>query len=245
MAGPARDRSGRLAIDDDYEPARARTPIPEFVAEAVEIHLAKVYDQEMARGPGGFDGLVAAASMAAALRSMTRWARRSRPCSRARLPGCLPRHSPGAARRDNRYESRRISPGLDKCIASYILSQNMIWWRTDTAGRYVECLVREYANPSDRIDYDAAWPRHRPRRPRQHRRGLAAQLHSLSALERNRIDPVQLRRFGNRPARAASVWQGTHGPADRLEEASHADIGKSRYEAIAEYQREYYNRDSS
>ena len=30
----------------------------------------------------------------------------------------------------------------------------MKWWRTDQAGRYLECLVREYVNPSDRIDYD-------------------------------------------------------------------------------------------
>ena len=40
------------AMDDDYELRRARTPVPEFVAEAVEIHLAKVYDQEVVRdGP--------------------------------------------------------------------------------------------------------------------------------------------------------------------------------------------------
>ncbi len=35
------------AQDDDYEYRRSRTPVPEFVAEAVEIHLAKVYDQEV------------------------------------------------------------------------------------------------------------------------------------------------------------------------------------------------------
>ena len=40
------------AMDDDYELRRSRTPVPEFVAEAVEIHLAKVYDQEVVRdGP--------------------------------------------------------------------------------------------------------------------------------------------------------------------------------------------------
>ena len=40
------------AMDDDYELRRAGHPVPEFVAEAVEIHLAKVYDQEVARdGP--------------------------------------------------------------------------------------------------------------------------------------------------------------------------------------------------
>src|SRR5262249_51181782 len=40
------------AQDDDYEYRRSRTPVPEFVAEAVEVHLSKVYDQEVRReGP--------------------------------------------------------------------------------------------------------------------------------------------------------------------------------------------------
>ena len=47
------------AQDDDYELRRSRTPVPEFVAEAVEIHLGKVYDQEVSReGAGRPDGLV-------------------------------------------------------------------------------------------------------------------------------------------------------------------------------------------
>ena len=40
------------AMDDDAKLRRSRTPVPEFVAEAVEIHLSKVYDQEVSRtGP--------------------------------------------------------------------------------------------------------------------------------------------------------------------------------------------------
>ncbi len=40
------------AQDDDYELRRSRTPVPEFVAEAVEMHLGKIYDQEVHReGP--------------------------------------------------------------------------------------------------------------------------------------------------------------------------------------------------
>ena len=31
---------------------------------------------------------------------------------------------------------------------------NMVWWRTDSAGRYLECLVREYVDPADRMDHD-------------------------------------------------------------------------------------------
>ena len=49
--------------------------------------------------------------------------------------------------------------------------QNMVWWRTDAAGRYLECLVREYQDPSDRIDHRQERQRDRPRGPGQHRRG--------------------------------------------------------------------------
>ena len=50
--GMLRSDPAATAQDDDYELRRARTPVPEFVAEAVEIHLSKVYDQEVTRdGP--------------------------------------------------------------------------------------------------------------------------------------------------------------------------------------------------
>ena len=40
------------AQDDEYEFRRASTPVPEFVSEALEIHLSKVYKQEVDRdGP--------------------------------------------------------------------------------------------------------------------------------------------------------------------------------------------------
>ena len=38
-----------LASDDDYELRRARTPVPTFVAEAVETHLARIYAREVRR----------------------------------------------------------------------------------------------------------------------------------------------------------------------------------------------------
>ena len=71
--------------------------------------------------------------------------------------GCLdicldhPKAPPGEKIKTRADELRL---GLDKCVASYILPQNMVWWRCDNAGRYVECLVREYQDPSARIDVD-------------------------------------------------------------------------------------------
>ena len=42
-----------LSTDDDYELRRARTPVPTFMAEAVETHLARIYAREIKRlGPG-------------------------------------------------------------------------------------------------------------------------------------------------------------------------------------------------
>src|SRR5512147_2378233 len=40
------------STDDDYEFRRARTPVPGFLAEVIEVHLSKIYGQEVDRsGP--------------------------------------------------------------------------------------------------------------------------------------------------------------------------------------------------
>src|SRR5205823_303956 len=51
--GPAAaDAPSPLTTDDDYELRRARTPVPTFVAEAVQTHLARIYAREVTRlGP--------------------------------------------------------------------------------------------------------------------------------------------------------------------------------------------------
>jgi hypothetical protein len=239
-AGP-----GAVAIDDDYELRRARTPIPEFVAEAVEIHLAKVYDQEVARH-GPEDLLAWWRDVDGRGTPIDDWMRET-VAPLLLVLGCLdvcldhPKAPPGETI-VTRADELRL--GLDKCVASYILPQNMIWWRTDPAGRYLECLVREYANPSDRIDYDG--------------RGHA-------------IDPADPGDLGDTWRRAYvryRFWNATESilfsfdGAEVVERVPHPygrvpivrlidlkkhrtpNIGKSRYEAIAEYQREFYNRDS-
>ena len=48
-----------------------------------------------------------------------------------------------------------IAPGPRHAASRHTsCPMNMVWWRTDAAGRYIECLVREYQDPSDRIDLD-------------------------------------------------------------------------------------------
>ena len=135
--------------------------------------------------------------------------------------------------------------GLDKVVASYILPMNMVWWRTDAAGRYLECLVREYIDPADRMDHDKNGNAIDPDGP-----GDAGE-----AWRR------RLRRAGGSGAAIESILYNFDG-SEVLDRVPHnfgrvpivrlidlkkhrtRNVGKSRYEAIAEYQREFYNRDS-
>ena len=143
------------AMDDDYELRRARTPVPEFVAEAIEIHLAKVYDQEVARD--GPPDLVAWWKDVDGCGTPIDDYMRETIAPLLLVLGCIdvcldhPQAPPGETVRTRADELRL---GLDKVVASYILPMNMVWWRTDSAGRYVECLVREYIDPADRMDHD-------------------------------------------------------------------------------------------
>jgi hypothetical protein len=236
---------GAMAIDDDYELRRARTPIPEFVAEAVEIHLAKVYDQEVARN-GPEDLLAWWRDVDGRGTPIDDWMHETI-APLLLVLGCLdvcldhPKAPPGETI-VTRADELRL--GLDKCVASYILPQNMVWWRTDPAGRYLECLVREYADPSDRIDHD------------EHGNAI------------DPSDPGDLGETWRRDYVRYRYWNATESilfsfdGAEVVERVPHPygrvpivrlidlkkhrtpNIGKSRYEAIAEYQREYYNRDS-
>ena len=233
------------AQDDDYELRRARTPVPEFVAEAVEIHLSKVYDQEVTR-EGPTDLTAWWKDVDGRGTPIDDWMRET-VAPLLLVLGCLdicldhPK-LPAGEKIKTRADELRV--GLDKCIASYILPQNMIWWRCDNAGRYVECLVREYQDPSARIDVD--------------KNGSAIDVDDRSEIgEAWRKRYVQYRLWKSDESILFSYDGGeilerlphTFGrvPIVRLIDLKKhrtPTIGKSRYEAIAELQREYYNRDS-
>jgi len=233
------------AQDDDYEIRRARTPVPEFVAEAVETHLSKVYDQEVSReGP----------------EDLTAWWKdvdgkgapiddymRETLAPLLLVLGCIdvcldhPAAPPGE-KISTRHDELRL--GLDKCVAAYLLPQNLVWWRLDQAGRYLQCLVREYQDPADRDDRDEegnsidptdegslgeAWRRNYVR----YRFWTAAES-ILFNFDGSEILDRTPHNFGRVPI--VRLFD------ERKHRTPH--VGKSRYEAIAEYQREFYNRDS-
>jgi hypothetical protein len=110
--------------------------------------------------------------------------------------------------------------GPARPVAAVILPQDMVWWRLDATGcRYEECLVAESAEGPLGTE-----PRYR------HWTAARSTLHAadgpileVTPHEHGRVPIVRV--FDRRKARCRN-------------------IGQSRYEGIAERQREYYNRDS-
>jgi hypothetical protein len=212
------------ATDDDYELRRSRTPVPEFVAEAVEIHLAKIYDQEVFRD--GPPELIAWWKDVDGCGTPIDDYMRDTIAPLLLVLGCIdvcldhPQAPPGETVATRADELRL---GLD---------------------RYLECLVREYIDPADRMDQDA--------------RGNAIDPEDAGSLgETWRRDYVRWRLWRS----DESILYNFDG-SEILDRVPHnfgrvpivrlidlkkhrtRNIGKSRYESIAEYQREFYNRDS-
>lgn len=206
------------ATDDDYELRRARTPVPAFVAEAVEAHLSRIYSREVQReGP---EALVAWwKDVDGRGTSIDQW------MSGTLAPlllvlgqvDVLVDHPAVPAGESVRTRADEVRLGLDGCVASYILPENLVWWSLDRLGRYVECLVRE-----PREDGSAVW------------RYWDARGWSLYDLGGRRIEGPVPHPFGRVPI--VRLF-------DRRRPRSR-NVGLPRYEVLAELQREFYNRDS-
>jgi hypothetical protein len=209
------------ASDDDYELRRARTPVPTFVAESVETHLSRIYAREVKRvGPPALmdwwsdvDGCGT---------TIDQWMSET-VAPLVLILGQLDLymdHPP--AQEDEVIETRADLQrlGLDRCVASYVLPENMLWWRLDDAGqRYLECLVLERHETDE---------------------GLEIRYRHWTTVESTLYDAG---------GEVLSVTPNPYGrvPIVRVFDRRKSrcrNIGQSRYESVAERQREYYNRDS-
>ncbi len=236
---------GATVQDDDYELRRSRTPVPEFVAEAVEIHLSKVYDQEVSReGP---EDLVAWwHDVDGKGTPIDDWMRETL-APLLLVLGCIdvcldhPAAPPGE-KISTRADELRL--GLDKCVAAYILPENMVWWRLDAAGRYLECLVREYRNPADRIDSDKRGNAIDPNDAGE--LGVAWRHNYVRFRLWSATESILFNYDGSEILDRVPHPYGRVPIVRLVDKPKHRTphIGKSRYEGIAEIQREYYNRDS-
>jgi hypothetical protein len=231
------------AWDDDYEMRRARTPVPEWLHNAISIHLGKIYGQKVARkGPPEVEdwwrdvnngGMPIDAWMEEVVAPLLM------------VLGCLdicfdrpqlPKGTQIYSRADEALY------GLDRVCASIILPENMLDWRRDNAGNYLECTVREYMDLS--------------------RASLEGGLSDGSVPEfgdgQQWIHDSFVVRYWTEDSWTLYKGDGEildgptrHGygfvPIKRFVDLPRhrtPEIGKSRYEAMFEQMREYYNRNS-
>lgn len=210
------------ASDDDYELRRARTPVPTFVAESVETHLSRIFAREVKRA-GGPTLTAWWADVDGCGTTVDQWMTETVApllLVLGQLDLCMDHpQAPEGEPIETRADLARL--GLDRCVASYILPENMLWWRLDPSGqRYAECLVREVVEDEDG-------------HPCSRFRHWTEDGSTLLDLDGNVLETIP-HPFGVVPI--VRVF-------DRRKPRCR-NIGQSRYESIAERQREYYNRDS-
>ena len=208
----------RRAWDDDFQFRRARTPAPSIVEHAVEAHLSKIYAREITRqGPPDLTAWWADVDGRGS--SIDDWMEdviAPLMLVLGQLDVLFDRPpAPEGVEIRTRADQKRH--GLDAVIASYILPQNMRWWRLDRRGNYLECVVAEYdenGEPTYRH-----WTEAESRLYDQHGKPLGEPIpHPYGRPPIVRLFHRRNPRFGN--------------------------VGRSRYQSLAEIQREFYNRDS-
>jgi hypothetical protein len=214
--------AAELSTDDDYELRRTRTPVPTFVAEAVEAHLSRIYAREVRRdGPEALRRWWADVDGCGT--SIDHWMAETV----APLLLVLGQidlyfdHPPAPEGEEIATRADAVRLGVDRCIASVLLPEDMLWWRLDATGaRYAECLVREHAEDEDggQVVRYRHWTETESTLYAADGTALEVVSHPFGRV------PI-VRVFDRRKPRCRNV-------------------GQSRYEGIAERQREYYNRDS-
>lgn len=234
------------AQDDEYEYRRSRTTPPNFVDEVVSIHLGKIYDQEVSRtGPDDLtrwwldcDGTGT---------PIGEWMRETIAplllvCGKLDVVFDRPR-IPSWAKVNTKADE--IQYGLDRVVAAYILPENMVWWRNDPAGNYLECVVREYWSPTlgdpdddpDEADAQRGFSTEFPNEPSpkdvRYRHWTATTV-TLYDADGEVAEPEQEHGYPCVPIVCLR---------DRLAHRTPM-TGKSRYEFVAHCMRDYYNRDS-
>jgi hypothetical protein len=214
---PGSDQANQ-ATDDDFELRRARTPVPTFVAEAVEAHLARIYSRDVHRdGPERL--LTWWRNVDGRGTTIDQW------MSATIAPlllvlgqlDIIVDHPPVPEGEIVQSRADEVRLRLNTCVASFILPENLVWWTLDRLGNYRECLIREIQD-----DGAVFWRYWNTR--------------SWALFEQSGVlkaGPVE------HPYRRVPIVR----VFDRRRPRSR-NIGLPRYEVIAELQREYYNRDS-
>lgn len=237
-AGTAPDQA-QYAEDDDYELRRARTPVPTFVKEAVDVYCSKIFASEIHRE--------ASASDFAGLRDwwedvdglgtrLDDWMKDMVGpliLTLGHLDICFD-HPAIPAGTPTDSVAQALAAGVDRCVASYILPENMLWWPADDSpGSYSECLVQEYVAGDESRSGTGLGPRGGTSRTPVNYRHWTARGWTLYDDEGSTIAEGE-HRFGRVPI--VRVF-------DRRKPRCR-NVGQSFMEPGAEIQREVYNRGS-
>jgi len=214
------------ATDDDYELRRARTPVPTFVSEAVLRDVSKIFARKPSRTVPdlGYDDLNEwLENVDGRGTCLSDWIEQIVAPIFLTLGqiDLLFDHPavPEGANVVSRADEDEL--GLRRCVASYILPENVVWWQLDCSGQYLEVDVREHAESED-DEHECVI------------RNWTTDSWQLFDESGDAIGPRVPHSFGRVPI--VRVF-------DRRKARS-CNVGQSRYEATAERQREYYNRDS-
>ena len=213
---------GPASTDDEYEFRRALTPVPSFVAEAIGAHLARIYAREVRReapeGPTGDPLRKWWADVDGAKTTIDDWMQETiaplfLSLGQIDLAFDHPR-PPEGERVESKADSDRLK--LSRCIASYILPENLTNWEVECTSKYKWAVVREW--------HDGA----------EHFREWTAEGSTLYDARGAVAGEPTGHKFGRVPiVRCFDVRK------PRCD-----NVGQSRYEVNAELQRAYYNVDS-
>lgn len=219
-----------FAGEDEYELRRARTPVPTFMKEAIDGHLSHIYDREIVRKGPAFleDWWLDVDGMGTPI---------DRFMEETVAPllltlGCLDLifenpPAPGTEPIRTQADVRRLK--LDRCIVGTILPERMVWWEQDLrTRRYLQCLVRECD------DLGVVDPKGSPiRSPNVFYRHWTPTYWTLYNADGNVLDE-QAHGFGVVPI--VRVF-------DQRNWARY-NLPNPRYAPVADWSRDYYNRDS-
>ena len=230
----------QYATDDDYELRRARTPVPTFVPEAVDTYTSKIFAKEVKReAPEGaeYDRLREWwEDVDGRGTCMDDWIEHvvGRLLLALGQIDLLFDHPPAPKRTIIVSERDAIDAGIKVCVASYILPDNMLWWKLDERGKsYTECLVQEFVEGGEGLAGIGFGPNGARVNAAVRYRHWTATGWALYGTDGKTIESGN-HRFGCVPI--IRVF-------DRRKLRCR-NVGQSRLESVAERQREYYNRDS-
>ena len=210
------------AAEDSFKMRQARTPVPRFLHDAIEKHLARIYAKTIHRtGPQALeefwhnvDGLG---------NSIDEWLTEGVAelfLGLGQIDLLFDHASPPAgATVQTQADVKRL--GLDRCLVTVILPENLPWWRKDAGSDYAEVLVKEHRT-NQRGDTEHVF---------RHWDAHGSVLYDQTGKPLSDVTPHPygrvpiIRVFDRRRIRCRNV-------------------GLSRYEGVLETEREYYNQDS-